>query len=1139
MTLSESYRLTDRYELDDGKVFMSGLHALARVPVDQLRVDQRQGHNTSAFVSGYPGSPLGGFDSAIEVAIAQALDVSIVHTPALNEEYAATAVMGSQLVTAQPDCLVDGVVGIWYGKAPGLDRASDAIRIAMAAGTDRLGGAVAFVGDDPAAKSSTIPSSRAGVLADMHLPVLFPSNPSEILDLGRHAIAMSRATGLWVGVKVVSDVADGTGTVDLETDRVVPVVPTINGEPYGSRPNSRLLAAEGVEAEREIFEVRDALARIYGAENHLNQVTVDPPDAWIGVVAPGSTYRETRQALRKLGLDDDDAVRGAGVRLLHLRMTCPLDRDLLRRFADGLEEILVVEDKDPNVEDRLKAALYGMADAPVIVGKQDEQERPLLPGHGTLLADAIAPALRRRLERRVPAQLEPEEPVREKNLIPLSLERTPFFCSGCPHNSSTVVPEGSLVGSGIGCHTMVLLLDEERVGDIIGITAMGNEGAQWLGMADFLGRRHFIHNVGDGTYFHSGQLAIQAAVAAGVSMTFKILYNGALAMTGGQSAQGQRSVPDLAAQLKAVGVERVLITTDEVARYRGVDLPGDVEVWDRSRVLEAQEVLAALDGVTVMIHDQDCAAELRRERKRGRKATPKTRVVINHRICEGCGDCGEKSNCLSVQPFDTEWGRKTTIDQSSCNIDLSCLEGDCPSFMTVTQREPRAAGRARQRDLDPLPDPLLVVPDDDFAVHITGIGGTGVVTVAQTLGTAAMFDGYEVAGLDQTGLSQKAGPVVSDVRLQRIGSMESNRVGDGQADLLLALDQLVAASPRGLSAADPRRTTVVGSTSLMPTGSMISRPDIDTPGGDELAERIQAASRPDHQYWADAAALTNRFLGHAIYANVFVVGMAVQAGCIPITPASIEQALRLNDVDVENNLAAFWWGRRAICSPESIAQSTAGATESTPDLVERLRLDLVAFQDDACAQGFVEFVHVVGEAERVVAPGSSELTRAVAVNLHKLTAYKDEYEVARLMLDPGGRQAAEDLAAEDMAGSGASLAWRLHPPMLRALGMRSKITVGEWATPAVRVLARGKRLRGTAFDPFGRASVRVLERELAPEYRQAIRTVLANLSADNLAAAVDLAELPDSVRGYEDLKVARAREYRSRLAAALERFEAD
>jgi indolepyruvate ferredoxin oxidoreductase len=1183
MAVSDSYHLSDRFKADSGEVFLSGMQALARVPVEQLRADARAGHRTAGFVSGYPGSPLGGFDSAMSLAIDQAPGVSIVHTPALNEEYAATAVMGSQLVTAQPDCTVDGVVGMWYGKAPGLDRASDAIRIAMAAGTDRLGGAVALVGDDPAAKSSTIPSSRAGVLADMHLPVLFPSNPAEALDLGRHAIAMSRATGLWVAIKIVSDVADGTGNVHLDPDRVVPVIPTIDGQAYNTRPNSRLLAAEGVEAERDIFEVRDKLARIYGAENHLNRVTVDRAGAWIGIVSPGSTHGETRQALAKLGLDSDRSIGDAGIRILHLQMTSPLDRDMLRQFGNGLEEIMVIEDKDPNVERRLKEALYGMANPPTIVGKTDEHDAPLFPGHGTLLADDIAVVLRRRLSQRVGAMLTPEIVEREKLLIPLSIDRTPFFCSGCPHNSSTVVPEGSLVGSGIGCHTMVLLLDEDRVGDIVGITAMGNEGTQWIGMSDFVERSHFIHNLGDGTYFHSGQLAIQAAVASGVSMTFKLLYNGALAMTGGQTAQGQRGVPDVVAQLQAVGVERVLITTDDTDRYRRVGLPGDVDVWPRSRLLEAQETLAKVDGVTVLIHDQECAAELRRGRKRGTKETPKTRVAINHRICEGCGDCGEKSNCLSVRPVDTDFGRKTEIDQTSCNLDMSCLEGDCPSFMTVTEAQPGVIGRAWRRlkpgetagqgsgavpitepaavvDYDgaDLGEPVMVVPTDEFGVHIAGIGGTGVVTISQTLGTAAMLDGYEVRGLDQTGLSQKAGPVVSDVRMRRAGVIESNRLGLAQADLLLALDQLVAASPRGLDAADESKTTVVGSTSGTPTGSTIAHPDTAVPTVEELASRIATQSRVDHQYWADASGLTTALFGHSVYANVFVVGMATQAGSLPIRSESIEAAITLNGVDVENNVAAFRWGRRFIADPEKV-HGRADASTATPvkttqplpdelgrrcDLVagsdaalattlRRLCGDLVGFQDAPCAAGFLDTVERVTAAERALRSDSTGLTTTVAINLHKLIAYKDEYEVARLMVDSDGRAAAQGLMTP-----GAKVSWKLHPPILRAMGMDRKINVGAWAAPAIGALAKGKRLRGTALDVFGRAEVRRVERELPGEYLAALEVILSDLSTDNLIAAVELANLPDMVRGYEDIKLARVIEYRSALANALTAFNA-
>jgi len=1136
MTKRGPYRLVDRYLADEGTVFLTGIQALARLPLEQLRADRRAGLSTAALVTGYPGSPLGGYDRAVAAAAALAPELPVSCRPAMNEEYAASAVMGSQLAAIQPDCRYDGVVGIWYGKAPGVDRASDALRHAVYAGTSMHGGAVAIVGDDPAAKSSTLPSSSAGTMAGMHVPVLYPGDPAEALDLGRHAIALSRLTGLWSALKIVADVADATASVELHPERIVPVMPLRDGERYQHRPDGRLLTPHTIDLEREIVEVRYELARQYASENKLNHVTVDPPNASLGLVASGITYREVREALHRLGLSTDDEIASCGIRLLKMGMPLPFNPETLRRFAKGLREIFVLEEKAANIESLIKEALYAQSERPSVLGKHDEEGRPLVPFHGSLDADALIGVLRKRIEARVGVKLVPEEIVSSRSLPPLSVSRTPFFCSGCPHNRSTEVPEGALVGAGIGCHTMTLLMDPERVGEIAGVACMGNEGTQWIGMADFVERPHFIQNLGDGTYFHSGQLAVQAAVAAGVNVTFKLLFNGTVAMTGGQHPEGQLDVPDVVRVLLTQGVARVIVTTEDPERHATAGLPPDVQVWDRTRILEAQKLLAEVPGTTVLLHDQGCAAEARRARKRGKLPTPDQRVVINHRICEGCGHCGEVSNCLSVQPVDTPFGRKTRIDQTTCNLDYSCLEGDCPSFATVTLR---GVGRPVPSEAPPAPpedlfEPELVVPDDDFSMRITGIGGTGVVTVSQVLGTAAMLDGYQVRGLDQIGLSQKAGPVVSDLRLSRSRPTSTNRLGEAQADLLLAFDQLVAASEKGLLTADPSRTTVVGSSSETPTGEMITHPGVRLPEVEDLTERIAGVTRGDAQHWADAASITSELFGSATAANLFVVGMAHQAGCLPIHAKHIEEAIGLNGVSVERNVAAFRWGRAQVALPERVEQARAArrdalqAGASVPTVSAKLAariaaldapsplrvaltrhaVELVAFQNEKTALAWLDFLERVTTVE--------------------LVAYKDEYEVARLLTDAEGMA-----AAREVAGARGKIAWRLHPPLLRALGMKRKIAIGAWAAPAFRLLAKGKRLRGTLLDPFRWPRVRRVERELPAEYVRALDTALADLTAEKLDAVVALAELPDLVRGYEEIKLARVEQYRERLAAAL------
>jgi indolepyruvate ferredoxin oxidoreductase len=730
---------------------------------------------------------------------------------------------------------------------------------------------------------------------------------------------------------------------------------------------------------------------------------------------------------------------------------------------------------------------------------------------------------------------------------------------------------------------MALVMDEERVGNIGGLGCMGNEGIQWIGMSDFLSRDHFIQNIGDGTFFHSGQLAVQASVAAGVNVTYKLLYNGTIAMTGGQDPPTQLAIPELASNLLRQGVSEVLVTTNDFSAFDRQGLPKEVEVWGRDRLIEAQERLAKVRGTTVLIHVQPCAAEERRARTRGRVAAPPQRVIINNRICEGCGDCGRVSNCLSVQPVETPFGRKTKIDQATCNLDYSCLEGDCPSFMTITLRTSAAESSAsppssRAKIPKPaidLPTPERIVPEDEFAMRITGIGGTGVVTVAQIVGTAAMLDDYHVRGLDQIGLSQKAGPVVSDLRFSKTMPTSTNRLGAGQADLLLAFDQLVAASEKGLHTADPDRTTVVGSTTTTPTGEMIGHPDVELPGIDDLCKRIAGATRGRDQFWAEAAEATTDLFGSSTTSNLFVVGMAVQAGCLPIASECVEEAIRLNGVAVEANVAAFRWGRVHIVDPElvlvarrkngslgqiatelatpfesDIGQGQGAAAlwkvdqkwadrisdldcdEAATGQLTRYASELVAWGGDPAVASWLEVLHDVRKAEVVAGVEDRRLVRVVGASLFKLIAYKDEYEVARLMTD------AETLAlAHHVAEGRGRIVWKLHPPLLKAFGLRRKISFGLWAAPFFRLLARGRVLRGTALDPFGRATLRKLERELPDEFVSALGRVLERLGPDadasRIEAVVRLAKLPNQIRGYEDLKLERIEQYRAALATAL------
>jgi indolepyruvate ferredoxin oxidoreductase len=1136
---TQAYELADRFRLEEGTVFLSGVQAVARLPVDQLRIDHRLGRSTAAFASGYQGSPVGTFTEELRRAAATVPDLPIVIQPGLNEELAATAVMGSQLAMTLDDARYDGVIGLWYGKGPGFDRSSDAIRHAVFAGTSPHGGVVAIVGDDPAAKSSTLPSSSDATMVDLHMPILFPGDVQEALDLSRHAVALSRTCGLWAGFKLVTAVADGTGTVDVHPDRVRPTAPVIevDGKPFQPTPNGRLLTPYTLDMEREFQQVRSVLARRYGVDNHLNRLSVRTPDDWIGIAASGQTYHELREALRVLGLASDDDLRASGVRLFQILMPVPIDPSQVRDFAVGLEEVIVVEEKNPTLEGLMKQALYDGAHHPRVVGRHDERGDLLIDGTGTLDVDRLLAPLHARLGVRIADRLRPlaEVTTPKRPRIPLTVNRTPFYCSGCPHNTSTRADPDTLVGGGIGCHAMVAMMDEDRVGDIVGLTQMGGEGAQWIGISPFIDRDHLVQNLGDGTFFHSGSLAVRAAVAAGIDITYKLLYNGTVAMTGGQDPVGQMSVPDVASLLVIEGVNRVIVTSDDPSRHDRGDFPVGVDVWDRARIGEAQAVLADTKGVTVLLHDQACAAELRRARSRGTVPTPGFRVVINERVCEGCGDCGDKSNCLSVQPVDTPWGRKTRIHQSSCNFDFSCMKGDCPSFATVTTDEP--TGRAGDvRSLPPppvdLPAPAQpIVPTDRFIVRLTGIGGTGVVTISQILGTAAMLAGLQVRGLDQTGLSQKAGPVVSDLRITSADTPISNHASSAGIDCLLSFDLLVGASDSNLLGADPDRTIVVASTDAVPTGQMVTNPEITLPGATTMLDRVGEVTRRDQNVFLDAAALAAGLLGSTTTANVLVLGAAVQAGAVPIPVEHIERAIELNGVAVDRNLAALRWGRAVVVDRHMVEVAAdlppQPPVETLDQLIGRLRADLVGFQSERYARRFDDTVELARAAEHRLAAGT-EFTEAVARNLHKLMAYKDEYEVARLLLDDEAER-----SYQAVGGATTKVTYHLHPPMLRSLGLDRKIELRRLAGPALRALRSMKGVRGTPADPFRWAEVRRIERAMIPEYIAAVERLADNLAADTLGESIAIASLPDQVRGYEDIKLRRAKVYREELRKRL------
>ncbi|WP_378787224.1 indolepyruvate ferredoxin oxidoreductase family protein [Nonomuraea fastidiosa] len=1102
--------LDDKYTALDGRVLISGIQALVRLTLEQRRLDDERGLDTRAFVSGYPGSPLAGVDLEMGRAARHLEPAGVVFQPGLNEELAATAVAGTQLLDQVPGRRHEGVTGFWYGKNPGLDRAADAIRHANVAGTAPLGGAVAWIGDDPGCKSSTLPSSCEPMCQSLSMPLLAPATVAEIIEYGLHAVAMSRASGLWVGLKIVADIADASATVDLGPLRAGVPVP----ERVAKGPAPILLGPAALDAEHDMLTRRLALARAYAREHGLNRVTASAGNTALGILASGATYAAVERALNDLGVDEA-AMDEHGLRLIKIAMPFPLDPAELAELTSGLTRVLVVEDKVPFLEGQLKQALYGAAHAPEIRG------RDLLPARGTLGADDVAKAIATCLG------IEPPRRERRRGLLPVVAARTPYFCSGCPHNTSTRTADGTLVGVGIGCHAMIAL-DGHGRGTQVGITQMGGEGAQWIGLAPFTDDRHFVQNLGDGTYHHSGSLAIRAAVAAGVPITYKLLYNDAVAMTGGQHPEGKLDVPSLTRELALEGVRKVVITTPEPERYRGVELAPIASVRHRDDLPEVEKELAAAGGVTVLIHDDRCAAEERRLRKRGKLPAPTQKVHINERVCEGCGDCGDVSTCLSVQPVETEYGRKTRIHQASCNTDLSCLKGDCPSFLLVEPgtKEPRKA-----------PEPPVTAPEpvaahgDETLIRMPGIGGTGVVTVSQILQMAAHLDGLHATGLEQTGLAQKGGPVVSDVRIGKRPPSGHVRASQGSADVLIGFDVLGAAADATLAVAAPDRTVAVLNTSVVPTAAMVTG-RIPVPGHADAVARVASATR--EQICVDAHALSEELFDDHMPANLLLLGAAYQQGCLPVSAASIEQAIKLNRASVEQNLAAFRWGRAAVHDPEAVRRAVlpepAGPKTFDEVVADRVA-DLTGYQNATYARTYEGDVRSVAAlaVERAGEEAGTAIALAYARGLHKLMAYKDEYEVARLHLDP-----AEVARREREFGKDAKVTVLLHPPVLRAMGMKRKIKVGRSAGVLFRGLRAARVLRGTAFDVFGKAEVRRVERALIGEYRGLVRTALDRLTPETASVVEEIAGLPDLIRGYEDIKLARVAEFRERAQKALD-----
>ena len=1150
---------------EDGVVHLGGIEAIVRLTLDQVRMDQRRGLKTGMFVSGYRGSPVGMLDANLLKNEKTLLANNIHFVDGLNEDLAATAVWGTQMLHTVGKQKFDGVTGMWYGKAPGVDRSGDALKHANYTGIGKNGGVLAIAGDDPSCKSSSLCSQSEPMLMHVGMPSLFPANVQEILDLGLHGYMMSRLSGLWVGMKIVTNVADGSGTANVDPERLKFITPDLTFDGKLFTPNMNLgmnVRAEALEMEQSLYTRRLEVAKRYAAANGLNQVVFENRDAWLGIITAGKTYNDLRQCFLELGLDDA-ALRRYGIRILKMGMLFPMEPQVVRDFARGLEEILVIEEKRPFLEMFAKNVLYGMANAPRIVGKFDDQERELLPHYGEFESDVIARALVKRLSQKGRVEsaedwLKRLDEIHSRDKL-ATTGRTAWYCSGCPHNSSTVAPEGSIVSAGIGCHTMAMWMNR----NVVMGTHMGAEGTQWIGMAPFTDTKHIFQNMGDGTYAHSGSLAIRYCASTNTNITFKLLRNAHTSMTGGQEIQGEESLSSMVADLLANGVKKVIVTSDRPEK--AASLPGGTEVWHRDRLDEAQRVLAEVAGTTVLIHDQECAAELRRARSRGKAEEPVEVTVINERVCEGCGDCGVKSNCMSVEPVQTEFGRKTRIHQSSCNKDFSCVKGFCPSFLTITPnadpqqsdgKKKKKKGRipALERDL---PVPVSKVDASfGFGIHVMGIGGTGSVTVVATLANAARLEGKHVIGLDQTGLAQKGGAVISDIKITNAPFSGSNKISDGRTDLYLGFDILNATDPKNLDKCLPERTIAVVSTTRTPTGQMIANRKLAFPIVADLTVGIDRVTRKEHNVYLDGQAIAEGLFGDAMATNNFMVGVAYQAGTIPLKVESIEAAIKASGVGVEQSLAAFRWGRMAVVdrayvlaevakyatkAEKPVLSATAraivdsvGAQGETQRLLEVRVPDLIDYQDDSYAKRYADVIKRVVAAESKAVPGKTDLAEAAARYLYKFMAYKDEYEVARLHSDPAF------LAQLDaMFPNGYSVKYNLAPPTISkrdpVTGHLIKQQFGSWMRSAFGVLERFKGLRGGSLDMFGKTDERREERQMIEEYIRQLDDICASLSPLNHAAAVALASVPDEIRGYGHVKeksIADAKDLRSKRESA-------
>lgn len=1122
-----SYKLDDRYELTKGRVFLTGTQALARIMLDQARRDRGAGMNTAGFVSGYRGSPLGGVDLEFWRAKDRMKANRIKFMPAVNEDLGATAVLGAQQAVLDPHCEVEGVFSMWYGKGPGVDRSGDALKHGNAYGSSAKGGVLVVAGDDHGCVSSSMPHQSDAAFLSWFMPVLNPADVSEYLSFGEYGFALSRYSGTWVGFKAVSETVESARSVELQPDRqfIYPELPDYPGGLHIRRAD-----LPSPEIETRIQAKLDAV-RAFAEANPIDRKIYDISEARFGFVTTGKGHLDLMEALRLLGLDEA-ACRRLGIDIYKVGMVWPLDRKDALTFVQGKQEVLVVEEKRGIIESQFKEYFYDWPGKKPekMVGKYDSEGNPLIPWTGELSPRMLAPIVAARLDKFFPeenlpakaAALTAEKP---KVLNVPGATRTPYFCSGCPHNTSTKLPEGSKAFSGIGCHVMASWMDR----DTAGYAQMGGEGVPWTVASQFNGGKHVFQNLGEGTWYHSGSLAIRQAVAAGTNITYKILYNDAVAMTGGQPVDGPVSVHGIAQTCRAEGVERIALVSDDIDKFHRSDFPSGTTFHDRAELDTVQRELREIPGVTVLIYEQTCATEKRRRRKRGKMEDPKRFAYINELVCEGCGDCSVESNCLSVEPKETAFGRKRKINLSTCNKDFSCLNGFCPSFVTVegaTRRKKKIAGLDAARLTAKLPAPDLPVLDAPFDLLVTGVGGTGVVTVGALITMAAHLEGKGSSVLDFTGFAQKFGTVLSYIRLSNAPeTLNQVRIGEASADAVIGCDVVVSSAPKA-SVHYRAGTRVVLNRAEMPTGDLVLRRDADLMAG-VREKTIADAVGPQNLSGFNANEAAETLLGDAVLANVMMLGFAWQKGLVPVSAGALDQAIELNGVAIDKNRLAFAIGRAMAVDAKLVAdhyEEPKPKEETLDALIGRRATFLTGYQDRDYAARYTATLERFRKA--LPAASQDDLTGAAARSLFKLMAYKDEFEVARLLTSDSFQHQLN----EEFAG-GFSVKYHLAPPLMTwkrdTRGRPVKRAFGAWLRPAMNLLARGKRLRGSAFNVFGYHEEARLHRDLLAWYEQALERVAGSYGSHNHDACLQLLKAPMEIRGYGPVRLDAARKVRA------------